>query len=192
MQLKKGICVIALASCMLISACGKQGQQYAKLEAEKQENEAEAVQTDTQETKQNESSLQQEKTVGEKPIPGIICWGDSLTYGHNGEGVSYPAVLEERLKEFTSITTLMDQGMRAEDMMERLFADFDVTIWDKIDTKFECNCSKERVAKAVMSIGRNDLTEMIEEGEPIEVNCHFCNEKYHFSIEELKEMLASS
>ncbi|MBQ4523575.1 MAG: Hsp33 family molecular chaperone HslO [Lachnospiraceae bacterium] len=100
--------------------------------------------------------------------------------------------LEEKLKEFTSITALMDQGMTPEDMINRLLGGFDVTIWDKVDTKFECNCSKERVAKAVMSIGRKDLTEMIEEGEPIEVNCHFCNEKYHFSVEELKAMISSS
>ena len=105
------------------------------------------------------------------------------------EVISY---LEEKLKEFSSITSLMDEGMTPEDMMERLLGEFGVSVLDKIDTQFECNCSKNRVAKAVMSIGKKDLKEMVDDGKPIEVNCHFCNEKYEFSVEELKEMLASS
>ena len=54
------------------------------------------------------------------------------------------------------------------------------------------NCSKERVEKAVVSIGKKDIQEMINDGEPIEVNCHFCNTHYNFSIEELKEIIKRS
>ena len=55
--------------------------------------------------------------------------------------------------------------------------------------RFECNCTRERVSSALMSIGEKDLTELIEEGESIEMSCHFCNEKYNFSVEEMQEML---
>ena len=71
-------------------------------------------------------------------------------------------------------------------MMAELFEGMDMTIEDKIPTKFYCNCSKERVSRAVVSVGK------IEEGKPIEVNCHFCNSHYTFSVEELKEMLKAA
>ena len=102
------------------------------------------------------------------------------------------SALEERLKQFTSVTAHLDAGQTPEDMMAELFQGFDMTIEKKDPTEFYCNCSKERVSKAVISIGKKELEEMIQEGKPIEVNCHFCNSHYHFSVEELKEMLKSA
>lgn len=99
------------------------------------------------------------------------------------------ASLEERLKEFTSITTLLDQGMTPEDMMQQLFDGFDIQIMDQIPTAYRCDCSKERVYRAVMSVGRKEIEEMIAEQKPIEVNCHFCRKHYVFDIEDLKSML---
>jgi molecular chaperone Hsp33 len=61
-----------------------------------------------------------------------------------------------------------------------------------VPTRFYCNCSKEKVEKAIISIGKKDIQEMIDDGEPIEVNCHFCNTHYNYSVEELKDMLARS
>ncbi|MBR5046630.1 MAG: Hsp33 family molecular chaperone HslO, partial [Eubacterium sp.] len=52
-----------------------------------------------------------------------------------------------------------------------------------------CNCSKERVKNAVVSVGKKEIEEMIREGKPIEVNCHFCNSHYQFDVDELKELL---
>lgn len=97
--------------------------------------------------------------------------------------------LEERLKDFSSITSLLDQGLTPEDMMNRLFEGYDVNIMDTIPTAYHCDCSKERVYEAVMSIGRRDIEEMIEEEKPIEVNCHFCGKNYTFDVEDLKSML---
>lgn len=98
-------------------------------------------------------------------------------------------VLEERLKDFTSVTSHLDRGETPEDMMAELFEGMDMTIEDKIPTEFYCNCSKERVSRAVISVGKKELADMIEEGKPIEVNCHFCNSHYNFSVEELEEMV---
>lgn len=97
--------------------------------------------------------------------------------------------LETRLKDFSSITSLMDRGMTPEDMMYRLFNGYDIIINDSISPEYCCDCSKERVYKAVMSIGRKDIEEMIADNKPINVNCHFCNRNYVFDVEDLKIML---
>ena len=98
------------------------------------------------------------------------------------------SMLEERLKDFSSVTTHLDRGEKPEDMIERLFEGYDFRIEDTIPASYYCNCSKERVKSAVISVGKKDLLSMIEEGEPIEVNCHFCNSHYQFTVDELKEM----
>lgn len=98
-------------------------------------------------------------------------------------------MLENRLKEFTSITSLMDQGMTPQQMMEKLFEGYDIEFTKTVTPLYHCDCSKERVYKAVMSIGRHDIEEMIAEGKPIQVECHFCDKTYSFDLEELKTML---
>ena len=102
------------------------------------------------------------------------------------------AALEDRLKDFSSVTTHLDAGETPEDMMKKLFEGFDMEVEGRIPTQFYCNCSKERVSKAVISVGKKDLQEMIDEGKPIEVNCHFCNSHYTFTVEEMKEMLKAA
>lgn len=97
--------------------------------------------------------------------------------------------LETRLKDFSSITALMEQGMTPEDMMQQLFKGYDISVTDSITPEYHCDCSKQRVYKAVMSIGRTDIEEMIADNQPIEVNCHFCNQCYTFDVEDLKNML---
>ena len=80
----------------------------------------------------------------------------------------------------------------SDEVITALFEGMDMTIEDKIPTEFYCNCSKERVSRAVISVGKKELADMIEEGKPIEVNCHFCNSHYNFSVEELEEMLKAA
>lgn len=102
---------------------------------------------------------------------------------------SVVAVVEDSVKQMHSVTDLLEQGMAPEDMVYHLMGSLDVEILEKIPTQYSCNCSKERVAAAVASIGRKDLQEMIDAGETIEVNCHFCGSHYHFTAEELKKYL---
>ena len=87
------------------------------------------------------------------------------------------------------MTTLLEQGHTPESLLEQVLDGFDIEINDRIPTEFYCNCSKERVEKALISIGRKELNEMIQEGKEVELNCHFCNTNYTFSVEELKEIL---
>lgn len=97
--------------------------------------------------------------------------------------------LEKKLSEVKSVTELLDQGLTPEQILEELLGDFGLEITDTIPASFYCNCSKERVEKAIISIGSKEIREMIQEGRPIEVKCHFCNHAYTFNIEELKGIL---
>lgn len=102
------------------------------------------------------------------------------------------SALEEKIANFTSITAHLENGETPEEIIEHMFEGFDVQITDRIPTKFECNCSKERVSKAVISIGKKDIQEMIDDGKEVEVNCHFCNTHYKFSVEEMKELFEAA
>lgn len=100
--------------------------------------------------------------------------------------------LERKINEITSITSMLDQGMTPEMILEHVLGDFGIQFNEKTETHYSCNCSKERVEKAIISIGKKDIQEMIDDGKPIEVNCHFCNKNYTFSVDELKEMIQYS
>lgn len=102
------------------------------------------------------------------------------------------SALEKKLSEITSVTALLDAGQTPEMILETILGEFGVEVTEKIPTGFHCNCSKERVEKALISVGKKDIQEMIEDGEPIEMNCHFCNTDYEFSVDELKELLKKS
>lgn len=97
--------------------------------------------------------------------------------------------LEKNLGTIHSVTSLFEEGLTVEEIVARIFDGMDYEILDNMDIGYHCNCSKEKVTKAIISIGKKDIKEMIDDNKPIEVNCHFCNTNYVFSIEELKEML---
>lgn len=100
--------------------------------------------------------------------------------------------IENNLKHVTSVTELLDRGYKPEQILEELLGDTGLEITDTVPTKFFCNCSKERVEKAVASIGRKDIQEMIDEGKDIEVKCHFCNSAYNYTVEDLKRIIKRS
>lgn len=97
--------------------------------------------------------------------------------------------LEENVQKINSVTNLLEDGHTPESLLEKVLEGFDVEISDRIPTQFYCNCTKDRVEKALISIGRKDLNELVQEGKEVEMNCHFCNTNYVFSVEELKDIL---
>lgn len=99
------------------------------------------------------------------------------------------AKLEQNVQRIDSVTTLLEEGHTPESLLEKVLEGFDIEINDRIPAEFYCNCSKDRVEKALISIGRKELNELIQEGKEVELNCHFCNTDYVFSVEELKEIL---
>lgn len=97
--------------------------------------------------------------------------------------------LETRLGEISSVTSLLDEGKTPEEILEQILGDIELEITDRLATRFYCNCDKHRVEKALISIGKQELKAMIDDGKPIEINCHFCNTSYEFTVEELKELM---
>ncbi len=97
--------------------------------------------------------------------------------------------LEKKINGIRSVTSMQEQGMSPEDILKYILGDWDLVFYDTVPVEFYCNCSKERVAKALISVGKKDLQEMIDEGKTIEINCHFCNTNYYFTVDELKELV---
>lgn len=97
--------------------------------------------------------------------------------------------LEKNLGSIKSVTSMFEEGLTVEEIVAKIFADMEYEILDKMDIGYHCNCSKEKVTKAIISIGKKEIQEMIDDNKPIEVNCHFCNTNYVFSVDELKKML---
>ena len=82
--------------------------------------------------------------------------------------------------------------MTPEDILQEVAGEFGLEILEKVPTRFHCGCSKNRVEKAIVSLGEKDLRELADEGKPIEVNCHFCNTAYTFTAQELEAILIRS
>lgn len=97
--------------------------------------------------------------------------------------------IEEKLKTMDSVTSILDAGNTPEQMLEILLGDLGLEITDTIPTEYYCNCSRERVEKAIISIGKKDIQEMIDDNKPIEVKCQFCDRVYNFEVGDLKTML---
>ncbi len=101
------------------------------------------------------------------------------------------AALEAKVAGADPVTTMMDNGMSPEDILEYYLGDLGLKITEKLPVRYYCGCSKEKVAGALATISTEDLREMINDGEEIEVKCYFCNSAYRFSTEELEEIIAS-
>ncbi|TCK92388.1 molecular chaperone Hsp33 [Natranaerovirga hydrolytica] len=97
--------------------------------------------------------------------------------------------LEEKIQQVNSVTEMFEAGKSPEDILEMLLGDLGLDILETIPTQYHCNCSRDRVEKAIISVGRKELQEMIDEGKPVELNCHFCKEKYEFQVTDLEEYL---
>ena len=100
--------------------------------------------------------------------------------------------LEARLAHVSSVTAMLDSGMMPEDILAELLGDFSLQINDRQPVAYHCGCSKERVSRAILSIGKQELLDMISDGKPVEAGCQFCDKKYRFGVEEIKEMLAGA
>ena len=99
------------------------------------------------------------------------------------------SALEEKLKEMDSVTNILDRGSSPEQLLELLLGGLGLEINDTIPAQYYCDCSRERVERAIISIGKKDIREMIDDGKPVEVRCQFCDRLYHFETDDLKKML---
>ena len=97
--------------------------------------------------------------------------------------------LEEKLEGLSSLTTLYQEGHSPESLVDFFFAEKNYTILDKVPLQFNCDCSKEKIEKALIAIGTEELTAIINEDKKADVHCHFCNKDYHFNEDELRNLL---
>lgn len=100
--------------------------------------------------------------------------------------------LEKNLAGITSVTAMLDAGDTPERMLERILEGLDCEVTDTLPVAFSCNCSKDRIEKVLISLGKKEIKDMIDEGREIEAGCHFCNTHYKFSVEELETLYRRS
>lgn len=99
--------------------------------------------------------------------------------------------LEEKLTHMSPITTLLEEGNTPEQILEKVLGDLDMEVNDTMPVRFRCSCSRERVEKVLISLGKKELQNLIDEGQGAELNCHFCNRNYGFTTQELRQLLSS-
>ncbi len=100
--------------------------------------------------------------------------------------------LEANLAKVTSVTSMLEEGKNPEQLLEVILEGLDLEIMDNTPIQFYCNCDKKRVEKALLSIGQKELKDIIEDGEDIEINCHFCNKNYNYSVDEIKTLVGKA
>ncbi|GIO28134.1 Hsp33 family molecular chaperone HslO [Ornithinibacillus bavariensis] len=97
--------------------------------------------------------------------------------------------LEKRIQSFPPISSLVQEGKTPEEILEQLFAGESLKIHEKMPVMFKCKCSKERLENAILGLGKEEIEKMIEEDHGAEASCHFCNETYTFTEDELRALL---
>ena len=99
--------------------------------------------------------------------------------------------LEQGIAKAGAVTPMLSDGLTPEDILRRVMADFELEFLETTEVCYKCYCSRERVASTLITVGKKDLQEMIDEGKPITIECQFCDTKYQFTPDELRELLAS-
>ena len=96
--------------------------------------------------------------------------------------------IEQNIQTLPSVTSMYESGLNEQGILEKALEGFEVQINDVTKPEYHCNCSRERVERALISIGEKELDSIIQDGEPIEMKCHFCDNKYIFDIDEIKKI----
>lgn len=97
--------------------------------------------------------------------------------------------LESNLAKIEPMTTMLDQDMTLEQIVERVLDGFEIDFLQTDEIGYRCACSREKVERALISMGKKELSQMAEEQEKSEVTCQFCDKIYNFTREELQQIL---
>lgn len=122
------------------------------------------------------------------PDHSVLAAGGFIIQVMPGAGEEIITRLEEQIQSFPAISSLIEKGYTPEEVLQRLFEGETVKILEKLPIAFHCNCSKERFERAIIGLGNEEIKLMIEEDHGAEANCHFCNNFYHFTESELREL----
>ena len=99
------------------------------------------------------------------------------------------SLIEERISTIRSVTAMLENGLTPEGILDLILGNQGLEILDKMPVRFRCDCSVERVKKALLAIGKKELKEIIDDGKPIEIKCHFCNKTYSFDVSEIEKLI---
>ncbi|WP_141434198.1 Hsp33 family molecular chaperone HslO [Bacillus sp. 03113] len=120
------------------------------------------------------------------PDNSILAAGGFILQLLPGADEEVISMLEKRLSEIPPVSKLIQKGLSPEELLEEIFGKDEVQFLEKLPVSFTCTCSKERFANAIISLGKQEIKDMIEQDGEAEAQCHFCHEKYHYSKEELE------
>ena len=99
--------------------------------------------------------------------------------------------LEAGIQKAGAVTPMLSQGLSPREILERVMEDFDLDFFETTEVAYRCYCSRDRVSRTLITVGRKDLQEIIDEGKPITIECQFCDTTYEFSPEQVSELLQS-
>lgn len=100
--------------------------------------------------------------------------------------------LEKKLSGLSPVTAMLEAGNTPEEILESVLGEFGVTVTDRRPVSFQCNCSRERVEKVLLSLGKKELEELAAEGKEVELHCHFCNKRYAFPAAEVESLVKAA
>ncbi len=99
--------------------------------------------------------------------------------------------VEKCIQDIPSVTQMLTSGLSPEEICKKVLSEFNLEVLDSSNPAYKCNCSKDRVVKALISLGKEDLEEIAND-ESTEVKCQFCNKAYTFTSDDIKEILKKS
>jgi molecular chaperone Hsp33 len=120
------------------------------------------------------------------PDHSVLAAGGFIVQVMPGAEEDMVTELEEKIQSFPAISSLIQEGKTPQQILDILFSGQEVKILETSPVEFRCKCSKERIERAIVGLGNEEIQQMIDEDKGAEATCHFCNEVYHFSEDELK------
>jgi|SRR5690625_9406 len=124
------------------------------------------------------------------PDHSVLAAGGFIVQVMPGADEEMITRLEEQIQSFPAISNLIAEGNNPEQILNRLFGDEEVKIHEQLPLEFKCKCSKDRIEQAIKGLGNDEIQKMIDEDQGAEAKCHFCNETYHLTVQELQSLLA--
>ncbi|TJX13765.1 Hsp33 family molecular chaperone HslO [Tissierella creatinini] len=97
--------------------------------------------------------------------------------------------IENALAKIEPVSAMINKGLTPEEIMNQILGEFDMEVLGKLDLEYRCDCSRDKIEKVIVSLGRKEIEEMIHEDEEVEVVCHFCGTKYQFNKNDLCKLL---
>lgn len=123
------------------------------------------------------------------PDESIVAAGGFIVQLMPGADPLAAELIEDRVQHMVSITSLLSQGVTPEEILDALLGDMELVLSEKTPVQYECNCTRERMQRGLISLGPQEIRDIIVEQHGAELQCHFCNKKYAFSEQELSELL---